>query len=443
VDNLHGLSRRKFLGVGAAVAGLVVANKPAARLAGAASSTRGLSDSTKAIRLDFAWWGDTVLNSQTFAVLRQYHKLHPSVTINGIAASYSAYYDKLLTEIAGGDAPDIQQQNPPEVTTMTSKGDLADLTPYNKIINYDTIPASILEPLHVDGKLVGIPMTTLANAVFYEPDRFKSAGVSAPTNSWSWDDFVKLLTAVKAKGGKNFYGADDPSGTSFVFQVWLRERGKDLWNTSGGLAHNADDVAAWFTYWQTQRKNGIIVPPDMQDPFGFNNSGNTPDDPFVKGQSAISWRYAGDITGWQPLVKTTIEEAVFPDAVNKKGEWLGAGDLLTMYSKTKYPTEVAGFIGYVINNRYPVEEFTGRFPANPTMERLLEAKHNPETAKMVGIINVVGKYSKKAPPLAPPGNGEVGTAFQNAAEKVAYGKMTPKAAADEYIAQAKSALAAG
>jgi len=75
-----------------------------APLAACSGSSTG-SGSSPALRV--AWWGNNVRNEATQKVLAGFTAANPGITAAGETSEFAAYFDKLATQTAGNDAPDV------------------------------------------------------------------------------------------------------------------------------------------------------------------------------------------------------------------------------------------------------------------------------------------------------------------------------------------------
>jgi ABC-type glycerol-3-phosphate transport system substrate-binding protein len=65
--------------------------------------------------------------------------------------------------------------------------------------NYDinSVPASALEALRVNGMLYGLPITLTPEILNYNPTHFASAGLAEPVDGWTMDEFIDALQQLK------------------------------------------------------------------------------------------------------------------------------------------------------------------------------------------------------------------------------------------------------
>ncbi|MCL6518147.1 extracellular solute-binding protein, partial [Alicyclobacillus sp.] len=91
--------------------------------AGNAASNGTTGSANQTITLRFSWWGDQTRATITQQVIDLYEKLHPNVKIQPEFTSYANYAQKLTTEAAGGNLPDVVQMNyGPMITQFTTQG---------------------------------------------------------------------------------------------------------------------------------------------------------------------------------------------------------------------------------------------------------------------------------------------------------------------------------
>src|SRR5438477_408761 len=152
-----------------------------------------------------------------------FNKQNPNYTIkytpiNG--DSWGEYFDKLATQIAGG--------NPPDVVRVAIEGELLFVSknlamPYDDLMKGDKdieefkkdVNPRLLDWAVVDGKTYGFPLDWNNMVLFYNTAHFKEANLEAPKPDWSWDQFLdtaKKLTKAPAGGG-------DPERYGFGFAI--------------------------------------------------------------------------------------------------------------------------------------------------------------------------------------------------------------------------------
>ncbi|MFC7616461.1 ABC transporter substrate-binding protein [Actinokineospora soli] len=80
------------------------------------------------VTLRFTWWGSDARHTMTQRLIEAFEAEHPGIRVEGEFTGWGDYWDKLATTVAGGDAPDIIQQESRYVREYADRGALLDLT---------------------------------------------------------------------------------------------------------------------------------------------------------------------------------------------------------------------------------------------------------------------------------------------------------------------------
>lgn len=134
--------------------------------------------------------------------------------------SWGEYFDKLATQIAGGNPPDVVRVAIEGTLLFVAKG-LA--LPYDDLMKGDKeiddfkkdVNQRLLDTFVVEGKTYEFPLDWNNMVMFYNVGMFKEAGVEAPKAGWTYDDFLetaKKMTKRPAGGG-------DPERFGYGFAV--------------------------------------------------------------------------------------------------------------------------------------------------------------------------------------------------------------------------------
>ena len=181
-----------------------------------------------------AFWGSPEEIDIITHSISDWQQAHPNIKIVFEHTPYTGYDSKILTRVAGGAAPDVIATEVDYFVTFASKGVLEDLTPYaqnDPQFSKDAFFPTILDRFTVDGKIYALPRDVAPFAcVFYNKELFDAAGVSYPTDDWTWDDLLRLARALTKK---------DANGrvTQYGFYGWAWQ--DFIYGNGGGLVDNA------------------------------------------------------------------------------------------------------------------------------------------------------------------------------------------------------------
>lgn len=287
------ISRRKFLTSTAALAGAAgLASFGGLRLS-AAAPAKDVS-----AKLTTYNWGNPSEAKAYGEAFDRFRTLYPNVTVEDNIApvsSWSDYADKLVTQIAGGNPPDIINIAIEGLRLAVSKNlllpldDLIAADPQAKAL-VDRIPAKLREALTVDGKLYEIPNGAQTMVIHYNTRIFREAGVEPPKPDWTWDDFLAIAKKLTTgQGDKKIYGYGLP-WFNFALHPWYITNG--TYPVTADYQHsNLDDPkmleAAKFVYALVREHE---VSPD---PIGLNVY-----DQFAAGRFAMVGAGRWPVTGW-------------------------------------------------------------------------------------------------------------------------------------------------
>jgi len=154
---------------------------------------------------------------------KQFEAENPDVKVNVTAIPVDAAHDKILTSVAGGQAPDVA------MVGTTWMGELA------RTQALDEAPAEIdqsqffegaADTVKVDGKTYGVPWYVETRVLYYRTDIAEKAGITEAPKTW--DELKQAARAMKAKGGAKF-------GINLSTNNW-QEYLPFVWQAGGDLA---------------------------------------------------------------------------------------------------------------------------------------------------------------------------------------------------------------
>jgi len=402
------------------------------------SSSGSSSDS-----LVFRWWGGTARNQAYESALKIFTQ-KTGIKVTAQYSGYDGYFEKLDTEFAGGNPPDVFQMDTALTSTYAAKGVLSSLATYIPgTIEINTLFTQLRTAGVVKSVDYGIASGSGYAPVLYNETVLGKLKISYPENSWTWDDFTTITNEVAKSWGSGKYGAMDASGDdSGAMQPWLRQRGKDLYTEAEQLGFDSDDLGEWWNYWAGLRKTGACCPADLVANYGNADSTN----PFVSGSVAMT-------NGWglsqiAPLMTDSLGEVVAPRGTNgKTGQALNGGVLLVIPTKSTNPSGAAKLIDFFLTDTDAIKIMgTQRgLPPSTLAEKILlptvsaSAKTDITYGDYVNQQVALDKLTTA--PSSPPGYGDVKTALGNVSSEVAFGKLSVSAGVSSFFSQAKTALA--
>ncbi len=423
------LSRRDALRMAAAGA--------AAPLLGSLGAGPAAADTA---RLRLVWWGGGDRAKRTQMAVDAFKQAHPGIDVDLESTGWDAYWAKLATQTAGGNAPDVIQMDYRYIFEYARRGALRpldDLIP-QPIDASDYLP-SMLASGKVDGKLYGLSMGLNSTCVLYDKALIEKLSLPLPTPKWTWADFGDLAAKItKAVGKRGYFGVIDASIMEPEFEIWTRQHGQALYTEDGRLGFTRDIATAWFAMWADFRAKGACAVPDVMatDKFTIDTS------LLTTGHAAIAPTNTNQLVGFQAVNKSKLGMTLNPQG-EKPGEYLKPSMLLSLSSKTGDAKDGGALIDFMLMQpdgakilgleRGVPPSAKVREALAPTLDELGKAQ--------VDHISLLGPIASPLPPPPPKGAGEIEQLIRRVGEKISFGTMSPKDGADSLVTEAEQILA--
>ena len=193
--------------------GMLVVMMLAGLAACGGGGSSGSSSSNGVVNLTYALW-DPIEETGYKQSVAQFMQQHPNIKVTIEYTPWAQYWQKLSTEFAAGNAPDVFWDHLAYFPQFVQQGQLTDLT---SLIKQDNVDMSQYYPQLVqewtyNGKVYGLPKDWDTIAILYNKQMFQKAGLPAPTNlTWNpTDGGTFLQTAEKLTLDQNGKHPTDP-----------------------------------------------------------------------------------------------------------------------------------------------------------------------------------------------------------------------------------------
>lgn len=277
------------------------------------------------------------------AIVNNFTKLHPNITIKIEIIPYEQYWMKLDTAVAAGSGADVFWMNGDSFGRFASNGVLLPIGDKIKADNVDmgNYPESLIALYNYKGEQYALPKDFDTIGLWYNKMLFDAAGIKYPDETWDWStltDAAKKLTDAS----KGIYG---------IAADLKAQRG--YWNTiaqAGGFVLSPDkktsgydkpEAIAGLKFWTDLIEAGISPTiQQMTDITGRN----------LFGSGKVAMLYDGS---WMAIeygknneyTKDKVGVAVLPKGVKQAVVIHGLGYCIN--AKTKNPDEAWLFVQYL------------------------------------------------------------------------------------------------
>jgi multiple sugar transport system substrate-binding protein len=388
--------------------------------------------------LRFSWWGNEARSEATIKAIEQYEAMNPGVTITPEYSTIDGFYNKLMTQIAGNNAPDIMSVNVEWLPVIAQQGGFMDLT---NLVDVSTHNEQVAQTGYIDGKLYGVGISLNANVVYYNQTQADELGITVPQDGMTWDQFIAICQEVYEKSGKKTYGMVD-----------LRMvMGQETWapallKTKFGLAPpypwtdekvimTGKDITDYMAFLGNMPE-GVVQPPELSATIMSHV-----ETMISKRETFFHFEYSGTFSMVQAQTTDVLNMIEWPTDKAGPGNAVSArpGMQLSVFSGSKFQDVGVDFIDYFANSPEAGKILTtvrGVLPSSTQREAVMNEPGllSENDQKIFAITDKV--YSKGVDPFYA-GPVGAGTLFSEnnlvpVGHKVAFGEMTPEEAGAEF-----------
>jgi multiple sugar transport system substrate-binding protein len=404
----------------------------------------GGTSGTGTTTLQLFFWGPTSRNQLTRKAIQSFHSANPSINVQSSFTDWSTYWQKLDTQIAGGTVPDLIQMDLSYVAQFVKQNIIMDIAPYtsNKAIDLTNFDQTLVTNSQYNGKLYGAPLGGNYESMYYDTNLVQQAGMSAPPTLMTWaqfSDYTKELSAALKK--QNIYGTTDTSGDYSNFEIWVRQRGKNLYTPDGKLGFEVTDLAEWFDYWKTMRTIGACVPAEVEASVAGSSGAAT--SLIIQRKVVFDNNHSNQFSSYQLLTQHKLALQMTPTGA-QPGLYNKPAQLMSISTKSKHPDEAAKFINYLINTPKGIQTLglDRGIPGNKDALNDLSATISASDKASLAYTQLI-EQNKQARPLTilpPSGAGNFSTLLIKAAQAVSFNQVSASAGAQSFYTNMMKAL---
>jgi multiple sugar transport system substrate-binding protein len=429
-------SARLVAAVGAASLALVACSTGTPPNTHAGKGEGPVKDPTSPVTVTFSSWvgGDPTMKKMA----ADFHKLHPNITIKFESVNADTASQKLTTQIAGGNPPDVAFVNASDTSDFAARQALVNLDDYinrSDVVKEDDSVDAFKGFVTYNGSMWGLPIDGESTGLFYRKDLFAAAGIDHPPTTWDefQADAAKLTDPAKKQYGYEVFAPE----AAYYWYPWLYQAGGDL------LSADGKDVV--FDSPEAQKAAEFYVNLAKYSPPDYLNS-NSYDGrvAFAQGQVAMymagSW-FAGTLHSEYPKIDDKWAAAPLPNGVAGCKTTI-AGDSLILLNGSKN-TDAAWLWMEYLSKPENVATWTYKSAGGTELPPLKSLLESPDLVKEKPVLEGFAKLMQcgvastvanpKFPQIEQQLNTELGKAF--------YGQQTAAQALANSKAKAEQILA--
>ncbi|RCK70079.1 extracellular solute-binding protein [Desertihabitans brevis] len=411
----------------------------AAGAAGALTACSGGGQGGGPTEIRFAYWGNDTRQRLTEQAVEVFHSRHPDIRVKAELGQFQGYFDKLATQTAANDMPDVFQMNEKYLAEYAQRGALLDLSE----LDTTRFSPGTKEAGMSEGALYGVNAGVNAPTMMTNPRVFEEAGVELPDDTtWTWDDLRATSAAITEATGGTRHGLGSMAGNDAAFHVYLRQRGASLY-TDRAVGFPVELLESWFADNLRLQDEGCVPPAAAANE---NGAKSIDEQAFANGGYAVAADYSNLVTQLEDISGEDLRLLRYPSTTGRAAEgglWLRASMFWSASARTRQSAAVLTFIDFLANSTACGEVLLAErgLPANADVLAHVADRLTASDLKAVAYLEAIEPELGPTPPLQPVGGGEFPNVLSRYADEVMFGRMPPAAAATQLVAEIEASLA--
>lgn len=404
--------------------------------------------STEPVELRMAWWGSQVRHDQTIKVIELFQQKYPNIKVTYEFATFADYWPKMTTQAAGGNLPDLMQQDYAYYVGFVNDGLLVPLDPYiaDGTIKLEGVGDDLLNGGKVDGKLYALNAGTNSQSFVIDLDMFEKAGVAVPKPDWTWKDFQDVNKQLHDKLG--FLGSAGDLANIQIVNCLFLSLGTGLYSDDGKSLGFTDGqpLVDYLTMALDMGKDGSMITREEQ----VANKYTVEVNPFTAGKAATFFVHTNQLLAvWKaagPDRKLKLIPVPRAVGATRSANYFKPSMFWSVTSQAKHPKEAAMFIDFYTNsveaNKVMLAE--RGIPISPAINAAIEADLPPAQIEASAFLkSLVGNVSPIRPP-DPAKHNEITANIwtPQVVDPVLYGQLSAADGVKLYMTEANKLLGA-
>lgn len=418
------ISRRSMLFGGAAAVGLGAFGLTACGAGGS--------------NIRFAWYGGSE-RQQAYMQLLQSFEEETGIAVDPEYADYEPYQDRMVTQFAAGDGPDLFFMAGFNVLEWHTNGQLHEVDEFvdSGVLDLSGMDPQLVDDWRIDGRLTAVPYAYWNAVIRSNRDFADEVGIEIPDDeSWTWGDFAEICQEFSDATEDGRYGTNYGAYADLPFNAFLRQIGQELFTVDGEVGFDADGVGEWLDFWERLEASGASM--SVQEQEGVNPGPDT-----VQPRALFFPGNANHLANDQPGVEWELDVHMVPtvDDPSPGHRYLHVVRF-GVYEQSSDPEASAQLMNFLLNSE-EVPPLVGQNQGIPTSQRLQDVARDTadETGqKVIEVIEREAAHEMRPRAEVPPGAGNWRGMMAQAIESVALDGASISQASQTFVDELTEAV---
>ncbi|SHN22548.1 ABC transporter substrate-binding protein [Gracilibacillus kekensis] len=397
------------------------------------------------VELRMLWWGSQDRHDRTLEVIDLYMEENPNVEISAEFTGWDGYWEKMATQAAGGNLPDIVQMDYKFLAEYAGKGLLADLSEHvdSGALDLSDVEDTYIGGGYIDDQLFAINIGANAHAIAVDNAMFEEAGLEPFEPGYTWEDLKETSKKLSENLGDGVYGVHPMAGV-MGFKHYLRQNGQWLYSDDGTALGYEDDqiLIDYLQITADMLESGGAAPPEVF----MDADANVEQFPIVTEDTAITMDiHSNQLIALESAAGRPLDLMLQPTLEGGElGHYIKPGQFLSVSNDSTEQEEAAKFISFFTNSIEANDILNAErgVPIATAVREHLKENASDAGKKMFEYVELAQEYSREIDPPDPQGATEIESLFENEVQDpIHYGEITPEEAAKNFREKASEILA--
>ncbi len=382
--------------------------------------------------LRVSWWGGEARHAATVEALRIFDAKSEKYVAEAEYCS-SGHGDKLLTQLAGNQGPDISQLSYASIQAYAANKQCVSLDPYieSGALDISKLDQAVIDAYKVDGVTYAVPTGINTTVMLYNKDIFDAAGIAYPDGTWDMAKYYEVARQLKADtdgdGEIDQWGCGNPytDKTEITFLRELYNKGGHLWSAEGKIDIEEDLGVAILEEMVALIEEGMFPDPELtaSNPSGVFD--------LSVGRVAMCLTSASSVSSFTSTTDYNLGVAPAPACSEKYAYWLQPSQLWIITKDTVDVDGAIELLNFLLNDIDAglVLGTQRGIPANSEIRALVGENLDPVMQETYAAVDtIIAKTGDVMPEMYPANGMEFITELTNQYELLTYGMTTPEEA---------------
>jgi multiple sugar transport system substrate-binding protein len=391
------------------------------------------------VTISFAWWGSDNRATITKKAVELFEQRNPGIKVQTTFSAYAAYWEKLATQTAGGNPPDVLTMDTRYLSEYGERKVLLDLGEgAGSQISTADISPELAKTGMIGDKRYAVPWAQNASSLVYDPAAYRTAGVDM-SKPMTWEQFRVAAEQVSSAGGFAKRGVTDFGVLDSSLEIWLRQRGKAFFAPDGKLGFDAADLRDFWQLAGRFRTSRAATAADVTA--SYNTAPEQ--SPLGKKLTAAEFAYDSVYPSFQKAYGAELTVAPYPsDDPGNTGQYRRPTMFLAVSARGKAQEASAKLVNFLVNDLEAGKILGADRGLPPNLKVRAQL-----AAAATGTDKVIFDYEASieprlgpAPAVPPKGAGAIQKLLQRTYEEIAFERLSVDDAVARFMSEAQKDL---